>query len=103
MSLQNAEIVTRASRLVNASCQSGVAGEELLSLCGPGIRIDASRRVFNPDAERRGVGDRSLSRPTELNWLKLADGMPILILPERRSAPQPWSPEVAVRPSGHRR
>jgi hypothetical protein len=48
MSLQNAEIVTRASRLVNASCQSGVAGEELLSLCGPGIRIDASRRVFNP-------------------------------------------------------
>ncbi len=49
MSRENIEIVRRLSELLRASFESGCAVEEMLSLCSPGMRIDASRRVFNPE------------------------------------------------------
>jgi hypothetical protein len=42
------EIVRRALELLRESYESGRATDGLLELCAPDIRVDATRRVFNP-------------------------------------------------------
>jgi ketosteroid isomerase-like protein len=42
-------IVRRALRLLGESHEQGELSEGLLALCAPDVRIDASRRVFNPE------------------------------------------------------
>jgi ketosteroid isomerase-like protein len=73
MEQHNVDIVTRASALVSASCQTGVAGEELLALCSPDIRIDASRRVFNPDVYDGRDGMRRMVREVHDAWEDFAE------------------------------
>lgn len=48
MSHENVEIVRRATAILRASYKSGEPTDEMLALCAPDIRMDASRRVFNP-------------------------------------------------------
>jgi ketosteroid isomerase-like protein len=44
----NLEIVRRALDLMRDCYASGTATDGLLELCAPDIRVDATRRVFNP-------------------------------------------------------
>lgn len=67
------EIVSRASGLVGASCRSGVPSEELLALCTPDIRVDASRRVFNPDVYEGLDGMRRMIREISEAWEDFAE------------------------------
>jgi ketosteroid isomerase-like protein len=48
VSEENVETVRRGLDLLRVSYESGVATDALLGLCAPDIRVDASRRVFNP-------------------------------------------------------
>jgi ketosteroid isomerase-like protein len=48
MSQHNVEIVRRATELLSEAYKSGEPTDEMLALCAPDIRVDASRRVFNP-------------------------------------------------------
>jgi ketosteroid isomerase-like protein len=50
------------------SYAAGEAVEELLALCAPDIRIDASRRVFNPDVYEGRDGLRRLVREVCDAW-----------------------------------
>jgi ketosteroid isomerase-like protein len=59
MSQENVAIVRRLSELMRASYAKGRAEEEALALCAPDMRIDASRRVFNPEVY---VGPDGLQR-----------------------------------------
>ena len=68
MSQGNVELVRRASALVSASCRDGTPSEALLALCGPDIRVDASRRVFNPDVYDGLDGMRRLVREIHDAW-----------------------------------
>ena len=52
------EIVRRALDLLRDSYNSGVATEALLELCAPDIRVDGTRRVFNPDVYEGEAGVR---------------------------------------------
>jgi ketosteroid isomerase-like protein len=48
VSEENVEIVRRGLDLLRESYESGTATEGLLALCASDIRVDATRRVFNP-------------------------------------------------------
>jgi len=52
------EIVRRALDLLRDSYNSGVATDALLELCAPDIRVDGTRRVFNPDVYEGEAGVR---------------------------------------------
>lgn len=56
MSQENLEIITRLSEHLRASYAGGAATDGLLAFCAPGIRIDASRHVFNPDVYEGAAG-----------------------------------------------
>ena len=58
MSAENVEIVRRALDLLRDSYNSGVATDALLELCAPDIRVDGTRRVFNPDVYEGEAGVR---------------------------------------------
>ena len=58
MSEENVEIVRRALDLLRDSYNSGVATDALLELCAPDIRVDGTRRVFNPDVYEGEAGVR---------------------------------------------
>ena len=73
MSQDNVEIVIRASALVSASCQTGMASEALLDLCSPDIRIDASRRVFNPEVYDGRDGMQRMVREVHDAWADFAE------------------------------
>ena len=47
-SRENVEIVLLAMDRLGESYRNGAATDGLLDLCAPGIRVDASHRVFNP-------------------------------------------------------
>lgn len=68
MSRENHELVRRASALVSASCQAGVPSETLLAMCTADIRVDASRRVFNPDVYDGTDGMRRMVREIHEAW-----------------------------------
>jgi ketosteroid isomerase-like protein len=55
---QNVEIVRRALDLLRDSYESGEATDGLLDLCTPDVRVDATRRVFNPDLYEGDAGVR---------------------------------------------
>jgi ketosteroid isomerase-like protein len=58
VSEENVEIVRRGLELLRESYESGEATAGLLELCAPDIRVDASRRVFNPDVFEGAAGVR---------------------------------------------
>jgi ketosteroid isomerase-like protein len=58
MSEQNLEIVRQGLEFLRESYESGEATAGLLELCAPDIRVDASRRVFNPDVYEGDAGVR---------------------------------------------
>jgi ketosteroid isomerase-like protein len=62
VSVQSVEIVRRGLDLLRASYESGEATDELLALCAPDIRVDAARRVFNPDVYEGRSGVRRAIR-----------------------------------------
>ena len=68
MTAENVELVRRASALVTASCRSGEADAELLAMCTPEVRVDASRRVFNPDVYEGREGMRRMVREIHDAW-----------------------------------
>ena len=73
MSAENVELVRTASSLVTASCQAGEASEDLLAMCTPEIRVDASRRVFNPDVYEGADGMRRMVREIHDAWEGFAE------------------------------
>jgi len=68
MSRETVEIVRRALELLRASYASGAAEQGLLELCAPDVRIDASRRVFNPDVYEGREGVERSIRDTCEAW-----------------------------------
>ena len=42
------QIVRRGLDRLRESYETGAATDGMLDLCAPGIRVDATRRVFNP-------------------------------------------------------
>jgi hypothetical protein len=65
MSQENVEIVREAMEALSESYTRGEATDGLLALCAPDIRVDSSRRVFNPavydghDGVRRSIQEIS--------------------------------------------
>jgi ketosteroid isomerase-like protein len=59
---QNLEIVRRAADLLRESYGTGTPADALLELLAPDIRVDASRRVFNPDIYEGRAGIRRAIR-----------------------------------------
>jgi ketosteroid isomerase-like protein len=49
VSQENVELVRQALELLRQSYEIGEATDGLLALCAEDVRIDATRRVFNPD------------------------------------------------------
>jgi ketosteroid isomerase-like protein len=68
VSVENVEVVRRASGLVGRSCRDGVPSQELLALCAPDVRVDASRRVFNPEVYEGIDGLRRMIREISEAW-----------------------------------
>ena len=58
MSQENVEIVRRGLDLLRESYADGAVAEGLLDLCAPDIRVDATRRVFNPAVYDGAAGVR---------------------------------------------
>jgi hypothetical protein len=54
MAEDNVELVRRLSEQLNRSFSRGEPVEELVEATSPRLRIDASRRVFNPGSMRVG-------------------------------------------------
>jgi hypothetical protein len=50
--------VRRGLDLLRKSYESGIATDGLLALCAPDIRVDATRRVFNPGVYEGDAGVR---------------------------------------------
>jgi ketosteroid isomerase-like protein len=68
VSAENVEIVRRALDLLRDSYNSGVATDALLELCAPDIRVDGTRRVFNPDVYEGEAGVRRSIREIFEVW-----------------------------------
>jgi ketosteroid isomerase-like protein len=68
VSEENVEIVRRVIATLREAYKSGDATAELLELCAPDIRVDASRRVFNPDTYEGHAGLRRLIREISEAW-----------------------------------
>jgi ketosteroid isomerase-like protein len=68
VSQENLEIVRKGLDRLSASYAEGAAAQELLDLCAPGIRVDASRRVFNPDTYEGRAGVQRSIRDTCDAW-----------------------------------
>jgi ketosteroid isomerase-like protein len=58
MSRENVDLVLLAMDRLGESYRNGAATDGLLDLCAPGIRVDASHRVFNPAVYDGGAGVR---------------------------------------------
>jgi ketosteroid isomerase-like protein len=58
VSAENVEIVRRGLDLLRESYEGGAATDGLLALCAPDIRMDATRRVFNPGVYEGDAGVR---------------------------------------------
>ena len=58
MSRENVDLVRRGLDLLRESYRSGAAADGLLALCAPDIRVDATRRVFNPAVYEGAAGVR---------------------------------------------
>jgi ketosteroid isomerase-like protein len=68
MSEENVRIVQRAHDLLAVAYRDGEMPQALIDLCSPEIRIDASRRVFNPDVYDGHDGLRRLIREIFEAW-----------------------------------
>jgi ketosteroid isomerase-like protein len=58
MAQEDVQIVRRGLDLLRDSYQSGAATDGLLDLCAPDVRVDARRRVFNPEVYEGRAGVR---------------------------------------------
>ncbi|HWG08666.1 MAG TPA: nuclear transport factor 2 family protein [Solirubrobacteraceae bacterium] len=68
MSQENVAIVRRAEEALSVSFERGEATADLLDLCAPDIRVDASRRIFNPAVYDGHDGLRRLIREISEAW-----------------------------------
>ena len=69
MSRENVEIVREVMDLMNLSrASSGEEDPRLIELFAPDVRIDMSRRVFNPDAYEGHAGLLRLTREVREVW-----------------------------------
>jgi ketosteroid isomerase-like protein len=68
MAQENVEIVRRATEVLRDSYKRGEPTDEMLTLCAPDIRVDASRRVFNPATYDGHAGLRSSIREIWEVW-----------------------------------
>ena len=68
MSQENVEIVRRAIEMLSEAYRRGEPTDEMLALCVPDIRLDASRRVFNPATYDGHAGLRSAIREISDAW-----------------------------------
>jgi len=73
MSQANVEIVRRAIALLSELYVRGEASDGLLDLCAPDIRVDAPRRVFNPDLYEGHSGTRRLIREVWDAWEEFSE------------------------------
>jgi ketosteroid isomerase-like protein len=68
MSEGNVELVKRAMDLFSRAGTDRAAGQELIELMAPDVRIDMSRRVFNPAVYEGHEGLRQLGREVNEVW-----------------------------------
>jgi ketosteroid isomerase-like protein len=68
MSQANVELVERAIALLAESFRTGEVEPAMLELGAPDIRIDATRRVFNPDVYDGHEGLRRCIREIHETW-----------------------------------
>jgi hypothetical protein len=68
MTHDSLEIVRQALKELRHSYARGAATEGLLDLCAPDIRVDATRRVFNPGLYEGHVGLRRLIGEISDDW-----------------------------------
>jgi ketosteroid isomerase-like protein len=68
VSQENVEVVQRGLVFLRESYESGEATDQLLDLCAPEIRVDASRRVFNPGVYEGDAGVRRSIREIYDAW-----------------------------------
>ena len=68
MSQENEALVRRAGQLLADSYEAGEATQALLELCSPELRVDASRRVFNPELYEGHEGMRRVVREICEAW-----------------------------------
>ena len=73
MSREDVELVRRVADLMAASYEAGEAAPALLEICSPELRIDASRRVFNPDVYDGREGMERLVREICDAWEDFAE------------------------------
>jgi len=62
------DIVRRCLELLSESYEHGAAADGLLDFCAPNIRVDASRRVFNPEIYEGSAGVERSIRDTCDAW-----------------------------------
>jgi ketosteroid isomerase-like protein len=68
VSAENVALVREVMALMNASVTDGEAMRKLYDLIDPDVRIDMSRRVFNPDVYEGHDGVRRLGRDVADVW-----------------------------------
>ena len=68
MSVENVEVVREAMSLMNVAGRDREAARRLVDLFDPEVRIDMSRRVFNPDIYEGQEGLRRLGREVRDVW-----------------------------------
>jgi ketosteroid isomerase-like protein len=62
------DVVRRGLELLRESHEQGEATAGLLAMCAPDIRVDASRRVFNPGVYEGAAGVRRVVREISEVW-----------------------------------
>jgi len=68
MSVENVEVVREAMSLMNVAGRDREAARRLVDLFDPEVRIDMSRRVFNPDIYEGHEGLRRLGGEVRDVW-----------------------------------
>jgi ketosteroid isomerase-like protein len=65
---ENVEIVRRGLDALLEAYEQGMATDDLLEMCAPDIRVDATRRVFNPEVYEGHAGVQRSVRDTCEAW-----------------------------------
>jgi len=68
VSQENVEVVRRGLAILRESYTDDAAIEGLLDLCAPDVRVDASRRIFNPDIYDGAAGVRRAIQEIRDAW-----------------------------------
>jgi ketosteroid isomerase-like protein len=68
VSQRDVDIVRRALAVMRESHERGRAVQELIDMCTPDVRVDASRRVFNPAVYEGSEGVQRTIRDIRDSW-----------------------------------